>query len=422
MPAQAVGDKSVTMSRRYWLLGLLAIALAVAGIWVFHSEPAVSVTTASVTSGPIARPIVATGTLQAVTTVQVGSQISGLVEAIDVDFNTLVHKGEVVARLDPSTYEAQLTEAQANMAQAQSDEARLQAVLEDAQTKLARAEALAKGELITQSDLDAARIAVDLAQPDVHGAQSVIVQAKAAVDQATLDLEHTVIRSPIDGVVVERDVDVGQTVAASLQSPVLFKIAADLKKMQVQVQVDESDVSAVATGDRATFDVGSYPGETFHGVVSQVRLQPVVESPAGGPTTATASTAATSAAGSIVSYTALVDVANTDERLRPGMTAEVTFGGFRRANAVRIPNSALSFRPPSDVLDAIGEKDQPAPSNAAVNKTAGADAHQVWRYQGGRFTPVVVEGGLADDRWTELVKGGLRPGDRLVTSAAVEPR
>ena len=165
MAAQAVGDKSVTCHETLAARHYLAIALVVAGIWVFHSKPALSVTTAPVTSGPIARPIVATGTLQAVTTVQVGSQISGLVEAIDVDFNSLVHKGEVVARLDPSTYQAQLTEAQANLAQARSDEARLQSVLEDAQTKLARAEALAEGQLITRSDLDAARIAVDQAGP-----------------------------------------------------------------------------------------------------------------------------------------------------------------------------------------------------------------------------------------------------------------
>jgi len=412
----------VTTSRRYWLLASLAVSAAAAGFWALRTKPSVTVTTASVTSGPIVRPIVATGTLQPVTTVQVGSQISGLVQSLDVDFNSLVHKGEVLARLDPSTYQAQLTEAQANLLQAKADETRLQAALEDAQTKLGRAEALAKEELITQSDLDAARIAVDQAEPDVHGAQSVIVQATAAVDQATLDLEHTVIRSPIDGVVVERDVDVGQTVAASVQSPLLFKIAADLTKMQVQVEVDESDVSAVTTGDQATFDVGSYPGEAFHGIVSQVRLQPIVDTPAGGPTTATASTAGTSASGSVVSYTAIVDVPNIDERLRPGMTAEVIFGGFRRANAVRIPNSALSFRPPSDVLEAIGERDQPTTGSAAVAKTSGSEAHQVWRYQGGRFTPVVVEGGLADDRWTELVKGGLQPGDTLVTSAAVQRR
>ncbi|HEY7059751.1 MAG TPA: efflux RND transporter periplasmic adaptor subunit [Vicinamibacterales bacterium] len=424
---------------RLWVFAL-PVVLAVGGAWALRGKPQVKVTTATVTSGPISRPIVATGTLEAVTTVQVGSQISGLVQSLPADYNSLVKKGEVIARIDPATYEAQLTEAQANLAQARADEARLEAVLEDARTKLSRAEALAEQQLITQSDLDAARIAVDQAGPDVEGAKSKIKQATAAVDQATLDLEHTVIRSPIDGVVVERDVDRGQTVAATIQSPVLFKIAADLTKMQVEVQVDESDVSAVAQGDSATFTVGSYPSEVFHGVVSQVRLQPVLQNPSGGstsssstPATGGTSTTATTAAasgvapaapaGSVVSYTAVVAVRNVDDRLRPGMTAEVTFGGFKRSDAIRIPNSALSFRPPADILEAIGEPDvPPPPSPAAGSKTPGVTPHQVWRYQDGRFVPLAVQGGLADDRWTELVGGGLRAGDTLVTSAVLDKR
>jgi HlyD family secretion protein len=208
----------------------------------------------------------------------------------------------------------------------------------------------------------------------------------------------------------------------------------------VEVQVDESDVSAVAQGDSATFSVGSYPGETFHGVVSQVRLQPVLQNPSGGstssstsPATSGTSTATTTAAasgvapaapaGSVVSYTAVVAVRNVDDRLRPGMTAEVTFGGFKRPDAIRIPNSALSFRPPADILEAIGEPDVPPPPSAAAgSKTPGVTPHQVWRYQDGRFVPLAVQGGLADDRWTELVGGGLHAGDSLVTSAVLDKR
>jgi HlyD family secretion protein len=258
------------------------------------------------------------------------------------------------------------------------------------------------------------------------------VQAQARLDQAALDLQHTIIRSPVDGVVVERDVDRGQTVAATIASPVLFRIATDLKKMQVQVQVDESDVAAVAPGNTATFEVGSYPDVTFDGVVSQVRLQPVVQQPNGsssgsgsGSSSSSSSAASTIAgastttsatpttpAGSVVSYTAIVDVANVDEKLRPGMTAEVTFGGFTRENAVRIPNSALSFRPPIDVLEAIGQSDVPATSGKS-------ETRQVWEYQSGRFVSIDVQSGLADDRWTELLKGNLHPGDQLVTSATI---
>ncbi len=412
------------------------VALAAAGAWIFHTSPQINVTTAPVTAGTITRPIVATGTVEPVTTVEIGSQISGMVQSLGADYNSLVHKGDVVARLDPSTYQAQLAEAQANLGEAKADELRVKAVLEDAQTKLTRAEALAAGQLIPESDLDAARIAVNQAVPDVKAAESVVVQATAMVDQASLDLEHTIIRSPVDGVVVERDVDVGQTVAASIQSPVLFRIATDLTKMQVQVQVDESDVAAVSTGNTATFEVGSYPDVLFHGVVSQVRLQPVLQQPGGTSTggtstsTSAASNTATSTAGastttsvapatpagSVVSYTAIVDVANRNEKLRPGMTAEVTFGGVTREHAVRIPNSALAFRPSTNVLEAIGEPDTPAPAGGK------ADTRQVWEYQAGRFVPIDVRSGLADDRWTELVDGTLHPGDQLVTNASVDTR
>ena len=233
-----------------------------------------------------------------------------------------MHKGDVVARLDPSTYQAQLAEAQANLGQAKADELRVKAVLEDAQTKLTRAEALAAGQLIPESDLDAARIAVNQAVPDVKAAESVVVQANAMVDQASLDLEHTIIRSPVDGVVVERDVDVGQTVAASIQSPVLFRIATDLTKMQVQVQVDESDVAAVSTGNTATFEVGSYPDVLFHGVVSQVRLQPVLQQP-GGTSTGGTSTS-TSAASNTATSTAARARRRVSHRPLPPAASSVT--------------------------------------------------------------------------------------------------
>jgi HlyD family secretion protein len=327
-------------------------------------------------------------------------------------------------------YQAQLTEARANLAQAKADVGGLETTLEDARTKLSRAEELFKQHLIAQSDLDVAVVAVQQAEPDLRAGQSVVTQAQAAVDQASLDLEHTIIRSPIDGIIVERSVDVGQTLAASFQAPELFKIAADLTKMQVQVEVDESDVGGVAAGDLATFEVGSYPGEQFRGTVSEVRLQPITDQPS-ATTSATpsasssGSTSPTPAAGTVVSYMAIVDVANPDERLRPGMTAEVSLGGFRREQAIRIPNNALSFRPPADVLEAIGERDTP-PASLTGGRTTGASdggqTREVWEYDGRRFTPIVVRGGLADDRWTELLSGSIRPGDRLVTSAVLQRR
>ena len=219
---------------------------------------------------------------------------------------------------------------------------------------------------------------------------------------------------------IDRDVDVGQTLAASVQSPVLFRIAADLTHMQVQVDVDESDVGALAAGEPAAFGVESFPGETFHGTVSQVRLQPVTQQSAtatavgsGAPATQPAQT---TSVATVVSYTAIVDVANPDQRLRPGMTAEVVLSGPQRDHVVRIPNSALSFRPPSEVLTAIGE---PEP---AIAHGAGQSLREVWEYDGKRFTPIEVRAGLADGGWTELLSGNVRAGDALVTSAALRRR
>jgi HlyD family secretion protein len=393
------------MTRTLWFrLSMIVLAIgagAIAARFLWR-QPEVEVLTADVTDGPMTRRIVATGSLQAVTTVEIGSQESGIVQSLLVDYNSFVHAGDVVARLDPALYNAQyestqaaLNQAEAAAAQARAMVAGYRTAVEDAQTKLARAISLAARDLIPRSDLDAARIAADEADADLNSgianinqADAAVVQARAALQQAQVNVDHTIIRSPIDGIVVDRDVDVGQTLAASIQSPVLFRIAADLTRMQVQVNVDESDV----------------------------RLQPVTEQSA----TATAVTgttatqpATTTSVATVVSYTAIVDVANPDQRLRPGMTAEVVLSGTPREHVTRIPNPALSFRPPPEVLKAIGEREPVF----ADGKATGT--REVWEYDGKLFKPIAVHAGLADDGWTELVSGDLHAGDALVTSATV---
>jgi HlyD family secretion protein len=401
--------------------------------WALQTTSEVHVTTSPVTAGPITRRVVASGTLQAVTTVEIGAQVSGIVQSLSVDFNSFVHAGQVIARLDPSSYDAQLRQAEAGRAQAQAalgraeaDVQGFQTAREDAQTKLSRAEALAARQLITQSDLDAARIAMDEAKADVASGQAGIAEAKAAVDQATaavtqaaVNVEHTIIRSPIDGIVIDRAVDIGQTLAVSVQSPELFRIAADLTRMQVQVDIDEADVGGLTTGDVVTFEVESYPNQTFSGTLSQVRLQPVAELSVPATTVPTSTTAAvTTQIAAVVSYTGIVDVANPDQRLRPGMTAELILRGARRANVVRIPNNALSFRPPLDVLHALGT----SPASFTPPSRGDANQREVWTYDGKQFTPIFVEAGLADDGWTELLSGAVGAGDPLVTSATVQRR
>jgi HlyD family secretion protein len=423
---------------RWFSLALLTAVFGALAARAFHTSMEVEVSTAPVTTGAITRRVVATGTLQADTTVDVGSQISGIVESLSVDFNSLVRAGQVVARLDPSSYDAQLREARAALAQAQATFGRTQAdvlgfatAVEDARTKLTRAESLAAMQLIPQSDLDAARIALQEANADLAAGEATVDQAKAAVaqaqavvEQASVTLEHTIIRSPIDGIVIDRNVDVGQTLAASVQAPVLFRIAADLTRMQVQVDVDESDVDGLTPGEAVTFDVESYPGEVFQGTLEQVRLQPIADLTDTTTTIPTASTSATTSAPStVVTYMAIVEVANPGERLRPGMTAEVVLGGSHREHVVRIPNGALAFRPSAEVLQALGEIEPSVSTvDSATQNESDGTPQSVWEYDGQQFTRVPVRVGLSGDSWSELLRGSIRPGDEIVTKAVLQRR
>lgn len=321
------------------------------GYYRYSQKPAPpTVTTAAVSRGDIVETVGATGTLQAVTTVQVGSQVSGNIAFLGADFNSLVRKGQVLARLDPSLFEAQVQQTQANLAQARANLTRAQSDLErnrvqltDAQQKYDRAKALSARSLLAQSDLDASKTAVDSAQAALQSQQATvtqvqasITQAQASVNQAQVNLQHTVITAPIDGLVISRNVDVGQTVAASMQAPTLFVLAADLTKMQVVANLDESDVGRIRPNQVVTFRVDAYPTDTFRGMVSQVRLEPKVQQ-------------------NVVTYATVIEVPNNDLRLKPGMTANVNVEISRATNVLRVPNSALRFRPSNEVFAALGQ-------------------------------------------------------------------
>ena len=324
-----------------------------AGYWYYRysQKPAPpTVTTAAITRGDIVETVGATGTLQAVTTVQVGSQVSGNIAYLGADFNSLVRKGQVLARLDPSLFDAQaqqtranLAQARANLTRAQSDLERTRVQLADAQQKYGRARELSARSLLPQSELDAAKTAVDTAQANLQSQQATvsqvqasITQAQASVNQSEVNLQHTVITAPIDGLVISRNVDVGQTVAASMQAPTLFVLAADLTKMQVVANLDESDVGRIRPRQAVTFRVDAYPNDTFRGVVSQVRLEPKVQQ-------------------NVVTYATVIDVPNDDLRLKPGMTANVNVEILRASNVLRVPNTALRFRPSNEVFAALGQ-------------------------------------------------------------------
>jgi HlyD family secretion protein len=316
---------------------LAAASAAGYGYYVYtKKDPAPTVAYAKVTRGDIAETVGATGTLQAVTTVQVGSQVSGIVSQLNADFNSLVHKGQVIARLDPSLFQTQIEQARANLIRAQADLDRLRVSSDDARTKLKRAEQLAAQNLIAQTDLEAAQVAVRSADAQFKSQEAAVTQAQASLQQNQVNLDHTIITAPIDGLVISRNVDVGQTVAASMSAPTLFVLAADLTKMQVVASLDESDVGRIRPKQVVRFRVDAYPTQEFLGSVTQVRLQPQTVQ-------------------NVVTYSTVIDVPNPELKLKPGMTANVNIEIARRNNVLRISNAALRFRPTTEIFEALGQ-------------------------------------------------------------------
>lgn len=379
------------------LAGLVgATTLTLSAFYNRSGEAAPEVVTDAVSRGSIVRVVSATGSLEAVRTVQVGSQVSGVVESLHADFNSVVKKGQLLARLEPSLFRSAVEQSQANLTRARADLERTQVALADAESKLLRARQLAERQLIPANELDAAQVAAAVAAAQVRSAQAGVTQARASLQQAQVSLAKTVIMSPIDGIVISRNVDVGQTVAASLSAPTIFVIAADLTEMQLNASVDESDLGAVADGQRVTFEVDAYPGESFRGIVRQVRLNPVVTS-------------------NVVTYAAIISAPNPELKLMPGMTATLKVETARTDDVLRAPAAALRLRPTAEQLGALSATaDEPVKGMTRV-WVAGED---------GGITGVNVRTGVSDGTWTELVDPPFTEGARLVTriAAAAEAR
>ena len=318
-----------------WVLALLAIAAAGAG-WRWYSdrpnEDDVEYRKAPVAKGDIVQSVTANGQINPVKNVQVGSQISGIIKDLYVDFNARVTNGQVIAQIDPSTYQQNLTLAEAELANAKAS-------LEFAEINYKRNKGL--GDLVAPNDLDKSAA-------DLHQAQAIVRTREAAINKAKVDLERTTIYAPIDGVVISRNVDVGQTVAASFTAPTLFVIANDLAKMQIEAAVSEADVGGIEVGQQVDFSVDAFPGRTFHGEVSQVRFAPSTNQ-------------------NVVTYTTIVEVSNPDLKLRPGMTATASIITAQRQQALKIPNAALRFRPPETVAAAAATNTQAAAGSAPRN-------------------------------------------------------
>jgi len=336
------------------LLIIAAVGAGAGAYYMRRNSGEIQVNTSPVTRGEIVDTVGSTGTLQAVTTVQVGSQVSGNISWLGADFNSIVKKGQVIARLDPLLLQASVDQSNANLVKARADVTRAQADVDrskvavvDAQQKFARAKELTEKKLLPQADYDAAKTAVDSAQSSLQSAQAslnssqaTVVQAQANLSQAQVNLDHATITAPIDGIIVQRSVDVGQTVAASMQAPTLFVIAADLTKMQVNANIDEADIGRIRPNQNVTFRVDAYPGEEFQGSVSQVRLQPVVVQ-------------------NVTTYGTIINVPNPDLKLKPGMTANLRVQIARRPDVLRVANAALRFRPTNEMFAALN---QPVPA------------------------------------------------------------
>lgn len=382
--------QSKSKRRLAWLIGGVAVVGLGVGVYAGlggDDAGAPQYETAAVVRGRVSARVTATGTLSPLVTVQVGSQVSGRLHEILVDFNSQVSKGQVLARLDPRLFAAEVAKARANLEVAQATVKRAEAELADAKRRHERAATLAQGKLVAQAEADTALAAVESADAQVTAARAGRAQASAALEQAETNLAFTTIVSPIDGIVITRSVDVGQTVAASLQAPTLFTIAEDLRKMEVHTNVAEADVGRVRPEMKVEFVVDAHPTERFRGVVKEVRYSPQTVQ-------------------NVVTYDAVVSVDNSELRLRPGMTASVTFLVEEREDALLVPNAALRFRPP------------PEATAAPVPKPEGRRERVIFTAdQAGKVVPALVEAGISDGRNTEVVRG-LSEGDRVVVGVS----
>lgn len=373
--------------------------------------------TAAVDRGDVVVRVTASGTVSARRTVEVSSQVSGRVKELLTDFNARVKKGDLLARIDPQPFEAAVAQSQANAAAARANVEKARANVADLARQAARKKVLFERNLVAAEEWESAQAELDKARAEENGAHASLAQAKAALDTAAFNLSSTAIRSPIDGIVVSRAVDVGQTVAASLQAPTLFTLAEDLRLMQVQAHVSESDVGRITEGTAATFTVDAWPGEKVKASVRQVRN-------------------AATTTSSVVTYDVILDVENPALRLRPGMTANVTFVVAERRGVLRVPNAALRFHPPAPPAGApppgapplaaggpppaaAGASQGASQTTTATTSPAAADRKVLFvEAADGRLTPVPVKVGVTDGSYTEIVEGSIEAGARVATRDA----
>jgi HlyD family secretion protein len=338
--------------------------------------------TEKVTRGDIRSMVTATGAMNAVIMVNVGTQVSGTIKELYVDFNSPVKKGQVLALIDPATFQAQVDQARANLAMAKAQEEKSAASLLEARRALERGKTLYEKNYIAKSDLDVAETTEQGARAQLSSSKAQVMQARASLNFAEQNLQYTRITSPVDGIVISRDIDIGQTVAASFQTPTLFSIAQDLTKMQIDTSVDEADIGKVTEGQKVEFTIDAYPDETFTGIVSVIRNAPITVQ-------------------NVVTYNVVITVDNQEGKLKPGMTANVSIILEERKNALSLPNAALRFRP-------TDRKEE-------MKRAKGVG---VWIPDKKEPQRIEIGTGISDGRYTEIVSGPLTENQEVIVEAS----
>ena len=395
------------------ILILLTVVLVIAGIagyYFYKRTPEVSYKTAKIERGTIVSTVAATGNLSAVTTVQVGTQVSGTIQKLYVDYNSRVKKGQAIAEIDPSLFNAAVEQSQGNYLSADANLQKAKVTLADADRTYNRSKKLLSDGIISQGDYDVAETALQSAKTGVKAAEGNLAQSRGSLMQSKTNLRYSVIRSPVDGVVISRAIDVGQTVAASFSTPTLFTIAQDLTKMQIEVSVDEADISRIQLQQQASFTVDSYPEQTFRGKVIQIRSAPVITQ-------------------NVVTYVVVVNVDNSDLKLMPGMTANVSVEVAKKDDVLKLPPAALRFKPKSkgDDVKGKGNGDRPAASAQRPANGAGPGggskgapgknrekSQKVYLLKEGKPVAAAVKTGIANNSSIELLEGELKEGDDVI--------
>lgn len=377
------------MKKKIIITSILLIAALAAGIFFYVDRDGKKAVykTEKVSRGEVKSVVTATGTVNAVTTVSVGTQVSGTIRTLFADFNSPVKKGQLLAQIDPATFRAQVDQARANLLSAQANLEKAGVAVVDARRTYERNKELFSQNFIARSDLNTAETALHAAQAQQKVSEAQVAQARASLRMAETNLQYTNIISPVNGTVISRSVDVGQTVAASFQTPTLFSIAQDLTQMQINASVDEADIGQIRAGQDVSFTVDAYPDTDFSGKVSEVRNAPTTVS-------------------NVVTYDVIIKVDNPELKLKPGMTANVSITIETRPDVLRVPNAALRFKPAE-----VGEKGVSAKELQDIKGT------KVWVLENNQPKPVGVTLGLSDGNFSEIVKGDLRTGQEIVTDS-----